>query len=606
MKFKRITAMFMTFLLVLPSFLVSAEKGESSSEEKKPQGEGTYAEKHEVVYATLSATGNQEEMYVVNNFKIEDQGTIIDHGAYTKVENLTDLEEIKQENSKVKFTAASDQFYYQGNLKDKPLPWDIGISYSLDGKRVASDDLPGKDGELEIQIDTAKKEGAPEAFFNNYLLQITLKLDSKIYENIEAPGGSVANAGKNRQVTFTVMPEKEESFTVNADVTDMEMNGIEIAAIPSSMSFDAPDADTMTGDMKSLSDATAEINKGVGELKNGIAELNNGAAELQNGSAQYKNGINELNNGSSELVNGSASIKSSLQQMSESVNGGSSDMNLGELKQMVEGLRQLAGGLKETETGLTDLKNQYSQANQALAQAIESIPASEISDADIQALKESGANQEVVNKLVASHQAAQGAKATYNQVSGAFQAVTPALEQSAAALGEMRANVNTMADGLSSSLENMNVDDSMKQLQEGLQQLSSNYSNFHAGLTEYTGGVSELAGSYNELHGGIAGLANGTAELENGAAELHEGTSELADSTSDLPGQMQGEIDQMISEYDKSGFEPVSFVSSENKKVTSVQFVIKTEAIKKEEKAQEEPEQEEEKGFWDRLLALFN
>ncbi len=42
----------------------------------------------------------------------------------------------------------------------------------------------------------------------------------------------------------------------------------------------------------------------------------------------------------------------------------------------------------------------------------------------------------------------------------------------------------------------------------------------------------------------------------------------------------------MIAEYDKSHFEAVSFVSTKNEKVNSVQFVIKTESIKKEDKKQ--------------------
>ncbi|MEW9032577.1 MAG: YhgE/Pip domain-containing protein, partial [Planifilum fimeticola] len=86
----------------------------------------------------------------------------------------------------------------------------------------------------------------------------------------------------------------------------------------------------------------------------------------------------------------------------------------------------------------------------------------------------------------------------------------------------------------------------------------------------------------------------------------HQGTSKLARSTRNLPDQMQSEIDQMVSEYDRSDFDPVSFVSSKNKKVKSVQFVLKTESIKKEEdKPKSGPKEEENKGFWSRLLDLF-
>ncbi|SEH87600.1 X-X-X-Leu-X-X-Gly heptad repeat-containing protein [Halobacillus karajensis] len=607
MRAQRMTAIFLAFLLVLgtaPVAPVSAEKNDSSEEGDKEK-KGSYSEKHEVVYATLNAAGDQEEMYVVNNFTIEDQGKIVDYGPYTSVQNLTDLTEIQQKEEKIELTAQEEEFYYQGNLEGKPLPWDINVSYQLNGETLPPEELAGKDGELQINIDTQKDEKVEEVFFNNYLMQITLQFDSNIYENIQAPEGSVANAGKNRQVTFTVMPEKEGSFAVKADVSDMEMESIEFAAIPSSMSIDAPDVGGMKNDMSSLSDATAEINKGVGELKTGISDLNNGAASLYDGSKEYKSGIQGVSNGSSELVEGSASIKALLQQMSDSVRAGSGEIDLSDLTKMEDGLRQIAGGLKKTEEGLTNLKDRYGQANQALSQSIESLPASQISEEDIQKLYESGADKEVVDKLVETYKAAKTTKETYANVKEAFNAVGPSLEKSIGSLSEMSSSLHSIADQVGNSLDNMDIAQSLKELQQGLQSMSSNYNEFHAGLTEYTSGVDQLAGSYGELHSGIGELTNGTSKLESGAAELHNGTSELASSTSDLPGQIDSEIDQMVDEYDKSDFDPVSFVSSQNENVGSVQFVIKTESIKKEEEEKQAPEEEEEKSFWDRLLDLF-
>ncbi|WP_254901796.1 YhgE/Pip domain-containing protein [Thalassobacillus devorans] len=606
MRLKRITALFMSTMLVLPTFLVSAEADDgSASEEKAPQGKGTYSGKSEVVYATLSRSGDPKDMYVVNNFTVDKPGKMTDHGPYTSVENLTDMTDMEKKDDRVTFTAKEDEFYYQGNLDGKPLPWNIDVTYKLDGKEIPPEKLLGKDGDLEIEINTSKNDKGDESFFNNYLLQISLTFDSANYKNIEAEDATVANAGKNRQVTFTAIPEKEESFMVNAQVSDLEMEPIEIAATPSSIPIEEPDTEEMKSEMQSLSDATAEVNRGVGELKNGMAELNTGVAQLYDGSAQYKNGIMELNNGSGELVDGSSSIKAALQQMSESVSGGSGDMNMSQFQQLEEGLRQIAGGLNEAEAGLTTLKDNYNQAYQALDQTIAAIPEQNVSEEEIQALYESGADQETVDKLVANYEAAQTTKQTYAGVKEAFAAVDPTLSQVSGSLTEMSGSLSTMADELSSSMENMDIDESMNQLQQGLEKLSANYNNFHSGLTDYTGGVQQLAGSYEEVHGGIAGLTGGTDELENGAAELHNGTAELAESTSSLPDELQQEIDEMINQYDKSDFDPESFVSSENEKVDNVQFVIKTESIKKPDEEKEEPEKEEEKNFWDRLMDLF-
>ncbi|MFC3040873.1 YhgE/Pip domain-containing protein [Virgibacillus xinjiangensis] len=604
-RFTRVLAAFLAFLLVLPTVLVSAEKNGASQESDNTSAKGSYSTKNEVVYATLNPAGDQKSMYVVNNFTMDEPGEIIDYGPYSSVENLTNLKDIEQTDDRVAFTSEEEEFYYQGNLEDKPLPWDINVSYQLDGETVKPEELLGQDGHLEIQIETAQNEDVGDSFFNNYLLQISLPMDTDIYENIEAPDGMVANAGKDRQVTFTVMPEKEESFTVSADAVDLEMEAIEIAAMPSVMSIDEPDTGEMKNEMTSLSDATADIHQGVGELESGVAELNDGVKSLYDGSEQYRDGIIGLDNGSAELLEGSESIQASLKQMSDSVSSGSSEMNTEEFQKLEDGLRQIAGGLEETETGLLELKDQYAQAYQALDEGIASIPEAGIAEEDIQALYQSDADPEVIDQLVKTYEGAQTAKQTYAQVKEAFVAVEPTLDEVAGSLSEMSTNLTEMADSLASGLENMDVDESMTELQEGLQTLSSSYGDFHAGLKEYTGGTAELATSYEELHDGMAGLTDGTSELEDGAAELHDGTGELAASTSDLPDEMQKEIDEMMNEFDKSDFDPVSFVSEKNEKVDNVQFVIKTESIKKDEVEQEEPEQEEEKGFWGRLLDLF-
>ncbi|WP_238389621.1 YhgE/Pip domain-containing protein [Virgibacillus sp. MSP4-1] len=597
MKFKRFTAISMAFLLIFPTTLASATSGASSSDKNGEAKSGTYSEKSEVVYANLSANGEQEEMYVVNNFSVDQQGKLTDYGPYTSVENLTNLKEIHMDGNKVEFEATEDQFYYQGNLNKKPLPWDINISYKLDGKKVNPEEISGEDGKFAIQIKTKKNEKADSAFFENYMLQISLPLDSEIYQNIKTENGMIANAGKNKQVTFTVMPGKEETFVVKADVTDLEMAGIEITGMPSSMSIEEPDSGEMTEDMKSLSDATAEINDGVADLNDGISELNEGAARLQEGSADYKKGIKELDSGSSDMINGSEEIKNALNQMSQSLESGSGEDNSSNLNELKSGLQQIAGGLEETETGL-------SQTNQRLGQLIGNIPDYDISKEEIDKLNSSNADSQVINQLVETYKAAQTVRTMYFEGNGEKQpAIGPSIENMVKSLQKLKDEI----DGIVKSLENSDRNKSMQELQQGLSQLSSNYKEFHSGLVEYTGGVSELSTSYGELHGGITDLTDGTGELENGVNELHEGTTDLAESTRDLPDEMQNEIDSMMNEYDKSDFDPVSFVSPKNEKVNNVQFVIKTESIKKDDNEQEneKEEQEEEKGFWDRLLDLF-
>lgn len=601
---RKILLVLATVILISPSFLVTASANDSETKEAAAKKDGEVSSKDEVVYATLSANGDRQEIYVVNTLDVTKAGKVVDHGNYSSLKNLTDLSEMKQTDNTVQVTAPEGKFYYQGNMNDTALPWDIAISYYLDGKEISPEDLAGKEGHVEIRIKTSANEKVNPAFFENYLLQISLTLNTEIASNIKAEDGMVANAGKNKQVTFTVMPEKEEELVVEADVDKFELDGINISGAPSTMSVDAPDADEMTGDMKSLTGAIAEINDGVGELNNGVSELNNGVAGLHDGSEQYKNGITELDGSSSGLVDGSKNIEEALATLSKSL-GNAEGMDLSGIDELGKGLSEISGGLHETADGLVTLKQNYKKAYDALDAAITAIPA-DVTTEEIEEMENSNANPEVVEKLLETYTAAQTAKETYSKVKQGFAAVDTTLEKTIDGLTEMANNLDTMANGLSSSLENMDSMEGFAQLQEGIASLSANYKTFHAGLVDYTEGVGQLASSYQDLHNGIGELSEGTGELENGVGELHDGTTELHQSTKDIPKEMTEEIDQMMDEYDKSDFDAVSFVSAKNENVNSVQFVLKTESIKYEEPETTEEPKKEEKGIWARFKDLFS
>ncbi len=98
------------------------------------------------------------------------------------------------------------------------------------------------------------------------------------------------------------MPEQAEELNIKADVVDFELQGMEIAAIPQSMSIDAPDMDDMTGEMKTLTDAIKEISNGVGELNNGVSDLNSGVVNLRDGSGEYEKGISDIDGASNGLT----------------------------------------------------------------------------------------------------------------------------------------------------------------------------------------------------------------------------------------------------------------------------------------------------------------
>jgi len=603
MRLKRLAMMMMCAVLVFGSLPLPALAADNADEQS---GSGAYSAKDETIYGNLNASGTLQDMYVVNTFHVTEPGQIVDHGDYNNVRNLSNLNDIKQRvDNTIRFQAEEDEFYYQGDVDNKPLPWNVDIIYVLDGEEVAPDELAGKSGALELQIATSANESVDPVFFENYMMQISLTMDQAKFDDIQAPDGTKATSGKDTQITFTVMPEKEETFVVSANVSDFEMDPINISATPASMPMEDPNLGGMKSDMQSLSDAISDINQGIGDLSSGISELSSGASDLSSGSGEFLNGINELDQSSGDLVNGSAQIRDALQNVNSAVESAPEAPDLSELKKLPDGLRELAGGLRETVNGLDTLRENYDKAYSSLDGAMNKIPDYDISPEQIETLREGAEDKTVVNQLSETYQRAREAKGTYQAVQEAFGSVTGTLEEVSGAIEEMAAHLETMADEVENGMENMDQMGALAELQEGLSTMTSEYQTFHNGLVDYTDGVSELASSYQDLDAGIQELSDGTSSLDSGASELKNGTEELQEQTSDLPGQMQSEVDEMMDEYDYSDFEPQSFVSDKNEKVDVVQFVLQTEAIEIEKPETTEETQEEEKGFWDRFLDLF-
>ncbi|MGM0845073.1 MAG: YhgE/Pip domain-containing protein [Bacillota bacterium] len=595
MKKKQIRYTALALMIFLPSFL---------SHPAHAATEGKVTSKDEVVYATLNANGELDQIYVVNTLEVAQAGEVLDYGTYRSVKNLTDTTDINQEGQNIEIDAPEGKFYYQGNMEETTeLPWDVAVSYRLDGEKVEPSQLAGQTGHVEITIDTARNDEGDSVFYDNYLLQVSLTLPNT-YRDIEASGGMIANAGKNKQITFTVMPGQEEKLTVEANVSDFEFQGVEIAAVPSTLPIDTSEMNNMTGDMSELSTAIGKLNDGVAKLEDGVSELNSGAAGLVDGSQAYKNGVSELAGSSSEITGASASIREALNGINQSLSGQSSEMDLSGLSELPAGLTSLANGLTEAANGLTALQENYAGAYGALDGAITEIPAYQLTDEQKTELYESGADSAVLDQIIASHNAAQKVKVTYEEVKEVLASVGPTLSGISESVSGMSGQLTSISDNLSTSLAETDMS-GLSELQTGLASLSANYNEFHSGLISYTEGVGQLSASYNELHSGISGLTGGTSELAEGAGELQNGTEELYQETKNLPQQMQEEIDEMMKEYDKSDFEPVSFVSSQNEKISSVQFVIRTDSIEVEEQETKKAEPEKEKGFWELFMDLF-
>ena len=570
----------------------------------------------EVIYAKLDAAGEPLSAYAVVALNGDAGESVTHYGAYTAVENLTDTSALTYEDGAVTATIPEGgRLYYQGTLESFELPWDIAIGYELDGKSISPAELGGQSGALEMTLSVKPNGNAPGAFADEMMLQITVTLDASLCKDISAGGATVANAGGDKTLAFTVLPGAEAEYTVTADVEDFTMAGLTIAGV----NYDIASA---MGDTTEITDGVGQMTDAISQLSDGASQLASGAGSLRSGAGSFGSGLSTLSAGSAELVAGSEQIAGALSQISASLPGAGTDaeaaaaadaqsagagmtLDLSALAQLPAGLEQAADGLEQAGAALAQLAEGYGAAYPALAQAVEAIPEPSVSEEDIGALMALAPDNEALSALVANYQAAQTVKAVWAQASAAFEAVQDNLPALAEGVNSAAASLRQTAQQISAAMSATGgqIDLSgLLQLTSGLSQLAQSYSAFHEGLVSYAGGVDALSANWSSVYSGISSLASGAGELSDGVAALDEETSKIPELIDELTG---GPAEDESADASAQA----SFLDGRNGDTASVQFVIMTEGISEPEAEAEPAPAEEEQGFfaelWDKVVALF-
>ena len=270
-------------------------------------------EKEENVYVSLAGDGSVADIYIVNMFALDGKTEIRDYGAYSSVRNLTSEADISLDGDSVTVSAEAGTFYYQGNLKDAQLPWNISVAYMLDGKNVAADELAGANGHLVISGSVTKNKLADGDFYEAYMVQATVLLDTVKCRNIQTEGATEANVdGNGCKVSYMKLPGQDLSFTIETDVTDFSMEGISLNAVPLAIHMEKPDTSELDGQIDDLQDGAQQLDDGAKELAAGAQELNSGAAAVASGAASLVAGANTLSGGAAGLAGGTSELSSGL------------------------------------------------------------------------------------------------------------------------------------------------------------------------------------------------------------------------------------------------------------------------------------------------------
>lgn len=623
------------------------------------------SKKEEVIYVTLAADGSVKNTYVVNSFE---GGDITDYGNYASVKMLNTGDTIQQDGDTITLSSSAQKVYYQGELTDAEIPWNISLRYYLDGTEYPAGEIAGKSGRLEIRFQIAENTACSGTFYEDYALQASFTLETEQCRNISAPDATIANVGGNKQLTYTILPGEGIDTAISADVTDFEMSAVSINGIHLNLNVEVDDTELkdkvselmdaieqlddgaaeLSDGSAELLDGTSDIKDGASSLHSGITELDKGVVTLQNGLSTVQAGLNSLQGQSSALVHGSAEVKTALITIQTAVNSlsvTSEDLSAlteasGQIKQAIGALCDGAAALQAnlgyaqykalmSQNGLDidALRDGNAQAISALNQQIAALQGTLGQIGGVSGMEEQAAQlqaqigllQQVMTLLEGNNAAIGGTESYLNGIAAELPALTEGLASLSAQYETFDAAIAQMVDTLSGMIGNLSA------LSDGVNQLVDKYGELDAGIGDYTDGVAQIVAGYSQVMEGVSSLAEGSKELASGSGELYDGTADLYDGvvslcdgaqemadgtgafreeTADMDTQIDEEIDSLLDAIGGSMDDPVSFVSVKNTNVDSVQFVIQTDAIEVDE-TDEAAAAEEDPSFWQKLLRLF-
>lgn len=552
---------------------------------------GVQPEKDENIYVNLKADGSVDSIYAVNEFDVGSQTTIEDYGNYVSVKNLTSDAEIHYSNQRVTVTADKGKFYYQGELADTEIPWEIGISYFLDGKKAEAQELAGRTGALELVLSVKDNPNVEDTFFDNYLVQATVTLDTTKCKNIKASGATEANVGANRQLLYNIMAGEEKEFVITADVTDFEMDEITFQAIPMSFEIDI-DKDDIYDQITDLKDAAKEFDDGAIDLRDGVQELKDGAVDLQDGALEMRDGTDDLRDGTRELKDGAATLKDGVSDLvdgGDSLSKGALSMNTGiqsvdqgvaavndnaktlyagaadvaagcqNLKEgmgvLTESLKKMDEGAKQIDSSLTALSAQSGNLTTGSTQILAALEQMQNSlTTGITFAQQSTQELESIEEQNSryaeyfTNMAGQITVVCENADEGERQALQTVFQ--GMDLSELTGNMENVAATL--TYNNVILDEyqkeitesvaaQMNELTEAVTKLTEEYRRWDAGIKEYTGGVSavqsafgEFCNAFDQTVDATDALLEGTTAVTEGSAAVAEGCYALTDGTEQL------------------------------------------------------------------------
>lgn len=414
----KITAIILCAVLCLSSVVtVFALTNDKTEDQKKDAVTATTtantdkdSTKDETVYVLAGADGSVQKIIVSDWIKNTlGAASITDSTGLSDIENVNGNESYTISGNAKVWDAQGNDIYYRGNI-EKELPVGMTVTYTLDGKKVSTDEIAGKTGKVSIRFDydnrqyeMVKIDGKEEKIYVPFAMLTGMLLDNEHFRNVEVTNGKIINDGDRTAVVGIALPGLQENLGISKDKLNIP-DYVEITADASDFSFGMT-VTIATNELfnnldTSKLDSVEDLTGSIGELSNGMKQLLDGSSALYGGlttlldkSKELVSGINQLADGAKALKDGAVSVddgtgqlKAGAAELASGLNTlkGNNDTLNGGAKQVFETLLSTAetqikaGGISvptltidnyaQVLTGVINSLDETSVYNQALAQ----------------------------------------------------------------------------------------------------------------------------------------------------------------------------------------------------------------------------------------------
>lgn len=580
----------------------------------------------ESVYVNLDYYGKVQEVNVVKGCMLNGNTTVVDYGNYNEVVNMSNSAQPVVEDGKVTWDLTGqegERFYFEGKTDalTQELPWNIDVTYRLNGRECSGDELAGASGMVTMLVDVEPNEKAPEYYRNNMILSVMTMVDmDKDTYSLEAPGSQLQTIGTKKAVVFMAMPGEDGTFRIDIGTNSFESIGLIFMMVPATLSSldrisDIREVkDKVRDSVDAMSDSADVILDNLVDMKGALEETKKGVQAAKEAKATYDGGRDQAKADADAAIASLDGIQNSLVMLSgqtavEKADFADAMQQLEVIRQsiyemddyledMEDAAKDLQHSMKELRSEIKDGQDDTEEKIEDLIRDIYGNPGSGSTPGDLYIAQEVGVFASFAGAVMKkTAPVLEDSEGVIHEVENITCKASEVLNESYALGGHMtneyKDHVLELLDMTQAFMDSTNA--SVAATQQALRSMRSLMDATEKSMD--TAIASSLDGMIGIIDSGI-GISGGSEIFRDAKNVMHDAVSDELDEIEDKTNILNIDTEE----------EFPSFTSGKNDTPESIQVIMRTEEISIDDDDDNTVDIEQEPvdiGLWGRIKAIF-